>query len=229
MFLKLIHLNLRPGERVIKIVRQHNSKIISSLIFAFLIFLADFFLLFYFLSLGGLGLSLFGTLLILGGFYAFIKFYFWYFNALVLTTKRIIDIDQRKFFERVVSDVAYSRIKDVVVKVKGLMQSFIRSGNILLVTEGGGDNIELKNIKNPEKLRDLILNLMNDEAANPPYSPFEKGGDGGGFRNGKIRRIYDEIKDLDEETLGKIYERLPEIIKEESERSFFAHHTNQHS
>ena len=130
MFLRLIHLSLHPGERVVQIVRQYRTKIIFPLILAFLIYLIAFFLLFYFISLGTFGMVLFGFLLFVGAFYAFYKFYFWYFNVLILTNKRVIDIDQKRFFERIVSDVSHHHIKDVVLKVRGLSQTFFRSGTL---------------------------------------------------------------------------------------------------
>lgn len=214
MFLKLIHLNLRPDERVVKIVHQSKVKVILPLIFSFLIYLASFFFLFYFISLGVFGLALFGFLLFFSAFYALIKFYFWYFNVLILTNKRIIDVDQKKFFERVVSDVMYHRVKDVVVKVKGLTQMLTRSGIVTLVLEGTGDNLQLNYIQNPGQVRDLIMNLRERDAESAQDEIQAS-------KNEKIRQIYEEIKYLDEETLGKVYERLPEIIKEESEQLFF--------
>ncbi len=226
MFLKLINFPLRPGERMAAIVRQSNGKIIFPLLISFFIYLAAFFFLFKFISWGKWGLALFGFLLFLGTFYVFYKFYFWYFNAVILTSQRIIDIHQKKFFERIVSDIAYHQIKDVVVKIKGLRQSLTHSGNILLVLDGGSDNLEFRYIKHPEKARELILEIRAEAAAeNPPYSPFNKRGNGGGFnRNEKIGQIYEEIKNLDEATLERILARLPEVIREESKDLFFSSH-----
>lgn len=228
MFLRLIHLSLRPGERLVKVVRQSKIRIIFPLLLSFSIYLLAFFFLFYFISLGKLGMIFFGFLLFIASFYAFYKFYFWYFNVLILTNKRVIDIDQRKFFERIISDVSYGQIRDVVVKVKGVFQTIFCLGAIFLVSKGENDNLELANISRPEKIRDLILKLRADEAENPPYSSFIKGGDGGGFKNEKMKQIFEEIRHLDDETLGRILARLPEIIKEESERSFFALPTDKH-
>ncbi len=214
MFLKLSHLSLQFGEKAVKVVRQSKTRIFFPLFFAFLIYLAAFFLLFYFLSRGKWGLVAFFSLLGLATFYAVYKFYFWYSNAAILTTKRIVDIYQKKFFERIVSDVPYHRIKDVVVKVKGPFQMLTRSGVVLLILEGHDDNLELNYISRPEKIRDLILVLKNDEQ-NDAENELKN------LKKERVRQIYEEIKDLDNDTLEKILARLPAIIKEESESLFF--------
>jgi len=217
MFLKLIHLSLYPNERLVKMIRQHKIKIVAPLILSFLIYFLAFFFLFYFISLGKMGMIFFSTLLFIGALYAFYKFYFWYFNVLILTNKRVIDIDQKKFFERVISDVAYRQIKDVIVRVKGLFQILTHSGTLYLILENKGDNFEIRYVANPEKIKDLILKLRDDDKEDLALMVGQ---------NEKLQQIFEEVKNLDDETLDRILIRLPEVIKEESESLFMGTQIN---
>jgi len=151
--------NLKPGEETVKIVRHYGLTFCPQIFAVFLLLTLPFFFLFPLFKLGYWGVSLFSFLLILGVVFGLRTLFIWYYNAFVITKQRIIDIDQRGFFERVVSEAPLEKIQDVSYRIKGIFQTLLRYGSVRVQTAGATAELELHNIKDPEKIQELIANL----------------------------------------------------------------------
>jgi len=82
----------------------------------------------------------------------------YYLDILILTDRRMIDIEQRGLFSREVSTFRLDRIQDITVEVNGIIATLLKFGNIHVQTAGEDREFVGKGIPNPSKLRDIIQN-----------------------------------------------------------------------
>ena len=95
-----------------------------------------------------------------GAWGAFTKYFL---NAWVLTSQRIVNIKQRRFFSREVSSLFLSRIQDVTTDVSGILPSLLGIGNIKAQTAAEDVEFVMHGIPRPEMMRDLILKYVPEE------------------------------------------------------------------
>ncbi|MFC1625049.1 hypothetical protein ACFL15_01590 [Patescibacteria group bacterium] len=89
--------------------------------------------------------------------YAFQNFLAWYFDVLMITNKKVIDIDQAG---RDVSETTLSNIQDVTSKVKGNLGVVFDIGDIYIQTSAEQREFEFMSVRNPSKVRDEIADLV---------------------------------------------------------------------
>ena len=167
---------LEPGEHVVLQVRKHWFLFVTELlpyaIIALLPFVAPKFLtlapsLAGYATLFDLSTPVSRTvvgiwLLIVwtGAWGAFTKYYL---NLWVLTSQRIVNIKQRRFFSREVSSLFLSRIQDVTTDVHGILYSLLGIGNIKAQTAAEDVEFVMYGIPRPEQMRDLIMKYVPEE------------------------------------------------------------------
>lgn len=151
---------LRDGEVILREVRRSFLSMIGRILLAAALVLGPFFFLFPLLGLGMPGLLLFlGTLLL--GVLLTVRLVFLYArNVCWVTTLRLVDIDQRGFFARTVSEVGYDKVQDVSVAVRGVWQTLFRTGTVRILTPNANSRIEIRDVRNPEELQALIMATM---------------------------------------------------------------------
>lgn len=89
-----------------------------------------------------------------------INFLMWYYNILLVTQLRVIDID---FVELIFHDVAetkFSLIQDVNYTQTGVLRNLFNYGDVFAQTAGGKENIEALGVPNPIGVVDFITGLM---------------------------------------------------------------------
>jgi len=160
MFNQYITRNLEKNEEVIKIIRRYYITLAFPIFIDGLIILADFFFLTWLLKKGTWGLVVFVAILVFFMLLAVRSWIIWSLNVLVITNKRLIDIDQKGFFERIVSECTYDKIQDVSYKIKGIWQTLFHFGNIQIQTAGNQANLELSSIKDPHKVQEIIADKL---------------------------------------------------------------------
>ncbi len=171
---------LEPGEHVVLQARKHWFLFLGELLPFFIIAIIPFALpkilpfapplaqyagLFDYsapLARAGLGVWLLVTWTSAWG--AFTRYFL---NAWVLTSQRIVNIKQRRFFSREVSSLFLSRIQDVTTDVSGVISSLLGIGNIKAQTAAEDVEFVMRGIPRPEQMRDLILKYVPEEDAKP--------------------------------------------------------------
>ena len=161
----------KNGERVLKILHRHWFNILSHF---FIIFLMIFLLLvsyfataFYFddftqpiiVSLTSFIRSLFFVFL---WFLFFVIWIDYYFDVWIVTNERIINIEQKGLFTRVVSELELEKIQDVTTDVRGIIPTFLNYGHLLIQTAAEKERFKFRNVPDPYAVKDLIMKLQDE-------------------------------------------------------------------
>ncbi len=90
------------------------------------------------------------------------KFLAWYFDVVIITDKRVIDIDFGNLLVKKFSEARLIMIQDITSKVSGFFQTIFNYGKVKVQTAGEMPEIIFENIPNPEKII-KILQILRDE------------------------------------------------------------------
>ena len=159
----------RDGEEIIVLVRRHWLILVFSL-FPILLFLLGI----IFLHFLGNRMDDFFQITIDPAFRGLIEFFlfmiFWlilfiiwidyYLDVWIITTQRIVNIEQLGLFRRQVSEMEHSKIQDVTSKIKGVFPTLFKYGYIYIQTAGATERFIFKQIPNPVEIRNIIMQLQ---------------------------------------------------------------------
>ena len=93
-----------------------------------------------------------------------------YLDALIVTNKRLIDIEQLTLFSRDTSSYRLDKIQDITVEVHGVMATFLSYGNILIETAGETRQLRINTVPNPQEIKNKILGLYQTSVDKPSAS-----------------------------------------------------------
>lgn len=149
--------NKLPGEQVVYFIRKHWSYVLFlSLLCIFLIVVWIIVLLLVSHYIHSLFVSFLGPIIIISGIFllSLCIFYFtswmtYYYDVVILTTRRLIEIEQRKLFERAMNEVQLVHVEDITVEVKGFFATTFGYGSITAQTAGAKPNFVLDHIPHP--------------------------------------------------------------------------------
>lgn len=180
-----------PGEHVEFILRRHPFTFVPSV----LIFLATAVVPPVFLVIATDGPIRFsnafvhaGAVLLAGVYYLGVWLFFfsqftdYYLDISIVTNDRIIDIEQKGLFGRVISELDLSRIQDVNSEVKGIIPTMFGYGLVEIQTAAEEQHFEFEQVPNPHKVRQRIIELaaldrkreaqeLQEQGAGPPQAP----------------------------------------------------------
>lgn len=173
------------GEKVLHIIRKDLFILFKrAMLFILLIILP---LIFFYLMVITDPALLLGTisypLIVLGtsAYYLFIWLFFffsfidYYLDVWIITNERIIDIQQRGFFSRVIAEQKLFRIQDVTSEVNGFIPTMLRYGDCHIQTAGTKQRFFFHEVPNPDKIRDNIIKLAEmNKIKHPEYTQKEK-------------------------------------------------------
>ena len=159
---RLLNSIVREDEEVRQIIRANPVKYWLPIIFSLIFIVGPFFFLYPLLQFRFWGLIGFAAPFLIGVFLTFRTWFLWYRNTLIVTDQRLIDVDQKKIFHRVVSEVYYSNIQDVSFAIKGILPTLFRFGTLVVQTAANNETIEIDGIRRPERLQGAIVKLQGE-------------------------------------------------------------------
>lgn len=107
-----------------------------------------------------LGMSAFFLYAWLFLFQAFLDYYL---DTWIVTTKRILNIEQTGLFGRTVSELRLYRIQDVTAVVNGIGATFFNYGNVEIQTAAEHTRFLFEQVGNPNKIAKVILELSEKD------------------------------------------------------------------
>jgi hypothetical protein len=102
--------------------------------------------------------------------FIFQQFVDWYLDIWIVTNQRIINIEQRGLFGRVMSELMLYNVQDVTSEVNGFIRSMLDYGTVHIQTSAEKVRFQFEDIEHPSFLAKRVLELASEER--------EKHGDG---------------------------------------------------
>jgi len=109
------------------------------------------------------GGMLIGTLL--GLIIYFPSWMSWHFTVCVVTNQRFIQLTQKGFFHREVSDIGLNLIQSLNYSIKGFTETLFGFGTITIQTYMG--NIDIHDVYRPAKIHKRIQNILREQGITP--------------------------------------------------------------
>lgn len=162
----------REGEEVIAVLHRHWFNIIQNFfsIFAILfiliggyLFLPSIFpalkekpfnLIFAFLENFGL---------IIVFVLSFLIWIDYYLDIWIITSQRVVNVEQKGLFSRDVSELNLEKIQDITTEVQGVIPTFLNYGDVYIQTAGEKERFVFADIPNPYAIKDIITGLQEIE------------------------------------------------------------------
>lgn len=173
---------LLENEHIIKIAHKHWFVLFAESFFLVFLLTVPFIILSayeiydfsHFIDLDGPYQYLFsaftGTWLLFLWIIFFIIWTDYYLDIIVLTDKRLVDIEQWGLFSRTVSTLELDKIQDITVRVSGLIPTFLDFGTLHIQTAGTQKEFIIKGIAKPNSIKDKIMHEHARYAQKLPYS-----------------------------------------------------------
>lgn len=90
----------------------------------------------------------------------------WYLDLWILTNLRIIDIEQRKLFNRQILGCSLDKIQHVATQVSGALPTFFQYGDVEIKTAAQAEPLFFKQIPQPNEVQDTILRVHQEYLKN---------------------------------------------------------------
>lgn len=160
---------INESEKVIKIIHRHWFDIFQQfvvIIFLTVVLLAGFFVFpSIFPTVNGVNgypvamfiVTLFGLLV---WSYAFLIWIDYYFDMWIITSERVVNVEQKGLFLRVVSELKYSKIQDVTADVKGLFPTVLNYGDVHIQTAGEESRFLFRQIPDPYGIKNILMDIQ---------------------------------------------------------------------
>ncbi|MBI2096949.1 MAG: PH domain-containing protein [Candidatus Sungbacteria bacterium] len=101
--------------------------------------------------------------------FAFLLWTDYYLDVWIVTSQRIIDIEQKSLFHRVISEIPMKRIQDVTIEINGIIETLLKFGDLRVQTAAEGA-FTIKNAPHPHEAKDKILFYLRENTENLKHS-----------------------------------------------------------
>jgi len=173
-------IKLEPGEQILATVRKHWFIIATELLGSFLMLLLPFFILFLIaiipneLLLADINIAQYTVLLtfviaawtaitLMGAFAIWTHYYL---DLWVITDRRVILIDQLRFFSRNVSIFRLERLQDIEFSINGIIATLLNFGTVKAQTASAFEsNFKTAGLPDPRGIQSIIQNAMDKRLA----------------------------------------------------------------
>lgn len=169
-------IEIGDDEKIIRIVRKHWFVLLGDALFVLIALSLPVFALIF---LGAAPFDMFvtftGSAAALAGFLLcawltivwMVAWHMWtdyYLDVLIVSNKRIFDIEQKGLFSRLSSSFRIDRIQNVTVDQKGIIQTLLDFGTLRIETAGEREDFIAHYIAHPYEIK-KFLNALQDDAA----------------------------------------------------------------
>lgn len=154
--------NLKSDEKVVAIIRKFFLSLFKDIFFSFFLFVLSFTSLYFILQiknsevLKNFSFVLFGICVLLALFFAIKTFFILRFDSLVVTNYRVFDVSQSSIFNKKITEINLKDIKSISFTKNGIIRTIFNFGDLKIETENSITNLEIKDIKDPFDIQQLI-------------------------------------------------------------------------
>ncbi|MBU1348958.1 PH domain-containing protein [Patescibacteria group bacterium] len=189
-------LQVKDTEDVKLVVRRHPVALVPGLGIALVLIVAPFFFLFPLFSWGVPGVVSFGASIVAGIVVAVRAIILWNADVLIITTLRVVQVDQRGMFSRFVTEVPLASVQDVSWRNEGVVDTVTKAGTLSIQSVGTSPNVEVRRIAHPERLHELLNDLRHRTAPKRSDLPPDV--------HERLKRIMADVEQLPEDALTRV-------------------------
>lgn len=160
----------KKDEKIILLYRRHPFILIVKIAFWFVVAMMP---LFFYLILGEIVSPFLShplvapiVILFIITYYLYIwlfmlyTFVDYYLDVWIVTNYRVVNVEQKGLFNRVISEQRLYRIQDVTAEIKGIFSTFLDYGTVYIQTAGEQTRFIFKQIKGPRHCATKITRLI---------------------------------------------------------------------
>lgn len=95
-------------------------------------------------------------------------FFIWvdyFLDIWIVTSGRVINVEQKGFFARDTSELDYTHVQDVTSEISGFFQTAFNYGDVIVQTAGTNSRFLFRRIGQPEKVKTLVMHLNRQAIA----------------------------------------------------------------
>lgn len=96
--------------------------------------------------------------------FGFLVWIDYYFDVWIITSERIVNIEQRGLFVREISELNFARVQDVTAEVKGIIPTILNYGDVFIQTAGETERFLFRQVGDPYKIKDMIIQLSRNSS-----------------------------------------------------------------
>lgn len=104
------------------------------------------------------------TFALLVWIYAFLIWVDYFFDVWIITSERVVNIEQKGLFMRGVSELKYSKIQDVTSEVEGFFPTVLNYGDVHVQTAGEEARFIFRQIPDPYGIKNIIMELQKKQS-----------------------------------------------------------------
>jgi hypothetical protein len=165
------HIGMKPDEEIIFFLRRHWFAILPIIFGLIVVSILPFAAYFVILQVepgvltvqANLVLFILGTSIffLYAWLFLFQNFADWYLDVWIVTNQRIINIEQRGLFGRVMSELMLYNVQDVTSEVKGFIQSMFDYGIVHIQTSAEKTRFQFEDVEHPSFIAKRVLELAS--------------------------------------------------------------------
>ena len=158
------------GEKIVMLLRRHPINFFKSFILylflAVLPLVVNYFINNYY-PINLTGDMVLNVKMLLCLYYLFVVTFFYrawldhYLDIWIITSERVVDIEQNGLFSRSIATQKLYRIQDVTTEVKGIIPTFLNYGNVYVQTAGAKQNFIFKKVHDPDKVSKKLMKVVS--------------------------------------------------------------------
>lgn len=121
----------------------------------------------------GSGFVILVAILVLMLVFAYITWWVYKQNRMILTSKNLIQVTQNSLFSRSVSEFSLERLQDVSASCNGVLQTVLDYGNVTVETAGEEENFIFRWAPHPRELASRIMDCHKRAVTTEGHGPTE--------------------------------------------------------
>lgn len=102
---------------------------------------------------------------LIGGIYSFYIWYIWNNSNYIITSQRVIKIDQVSFFNRMISEADIDRIQEISTEITGPIRTVLNFGVVKIQTASNESRMNLDDVTDPYSVQQVIVGIQKDTQA----------------------------------------------------------------
>jgi membrane protein YdbS with pleckstrin-like domain len=160
----------RPNEEVVAVVKQHVW-LLFPIVLAWAILLAVLLVILHFFMASGVSSVAVAVVIVAGGIYSIYKWFIWNNGLYIVTNQRVIKVDQRGLFNRLISEAEIERIQEISTDINGPIKTVLNFGTVKIQTASTTGQVDLWNVPHPYDIQQQIVALQRSQKDGPISSP----------------------------------------------------------